>query len=178
MGDFSIYVASPLGFSEPTRFYYRTVLLPALAGAGLTVLDPWAEDDVEIAAAVASAEGAHPDERLDKLRELDVAIGRRNVQLLNAADGVLAILDGTDVDSGTAAEIGFAAARGLPVVGLRTDTRQSGENDGCPVNLQVDYFISSTGGAILDDLDQALVALRRLVEQPAAAGAGASAHAH
>jgi nucleoside 2-deoxyribosyltransferase len=36
---------------------------------------------------------------------------------------MVAILDGSQVDDGTAWEIGYAYARGLPVWGLRTDFR-------------------------------------------------------
>jgi len=35
------YIASPLGFSEATRGYYRDVYLPALARR-VEVVDPWA----------------------------------------------------------------------------------------------------------------------------------------
>ena len=37
---------------------------------------------------------------------------------------VLARLDGPDADSGTAYEVGYAASKGIPVLGLRTDFRQ------------------------------------------------------
>lgn len=39
------------------------------------------------------------------------------------ADVVLAVLDGPDPDSGTCFEAGWAVARGIPVIGLRTDWR-------------------------------------------------------
>ena len=42
---------------------------------------------------------------------------------LEGADVVVAILDGPDVDSGTAFEVGYACARGKPVIGLKTDMR-------------------------------------------------------
>lgn len=42
---------------------------------------------------------------------------------LNKVDGVIAVLDGSDVDSGTAWEVGYAIAKGISVVGLRTDWR-------------------------------------------------------
>ena len=42
---------------------------------------------------------------------------------IEKADVVVAILDGPDVDSGTAFEIGYACARGKPVIGIKTDTR-------------------------------------------------------
>ena len=50
-----------------------------------------------------------------------------NVHELKACDLVLAIVDGPDVDSGVAGEMGYAYAPGKPVVAVRTDFRQSGE---------------------------------------------------
>ena len=43
------------------------------------------------------------------------------VEGVDASDLVVAVLDGVDVDSGTAWEIGYAYAKGKPVIGLRTD---------------------------------------------------------
>lgn len=42
---------------------------------------------------------------------------------LAQADVVLAVLDGPDPDSGTCFEAGWAVARNIPVIGLRTDWR-------------------------------------------------------
>lgn len=55
---------------------------------------------------------------------------------LDACDCVIAILDGADADSGTCVEIGRAVARGKPIVGVRTDLRES-EDRG--LNLMVAY---------------------------------------
>jgi nucleoside 2-deoxyribosyltransferase len=52
------------------------------------------------------------------------------------ADVVVAILDGEDVDSGTALEMGYAMALGRPILGLRTDLRASEERG---VNLMVAF---------------------------------------
>ncbi|MCK4283321.1 MAG: nucleoside 2-deoxyribosyltransferase [Candidatus Brocadiae bacterium] len=41
------------------------------------------------------------------------------------ADAVVAVLDGPDVDSGAALEIGIAYERGIPIIGVRTDYRES-----------------------------------------------------
>ena len=57
---------------------------------------------------------------------------RRRLQVLfdkcteavRACDVIVAVLDGPDVDSGVAFEMGYAHALGVPVVGLRTDFRQ------------------------------------------------------
>jgi nucleoside 2-deoxyribosyltransferase len=57
---------------------------------------------------------------------------------VDSSDIVVAVLDGVDVDSGTAWEIGYAYAKGKPVVGLRTDFRDL--SDGI-VNLMVEMAI-------------------------------------
>ncbi|MDR1533629.1 MAG: nucleoside 2-deoxyribosyltransferase [Planctomycetota bacterium] len=55
------------------------------------------------------------------------ALFRMCVEALDASDAVLATLDGAEVDSGVAWEVGYAYARGKPVVGLRTDYRPGAE---------------------------------------------------
>lgn len=59
-----------------------------------------------------------------------------DVSALRNAQAVVAILDGSDVDSGTAWECGFAYGQGKYVFGLRTDVRQVGEYDQ-PINLML-----------------------------------------
>jgi len=44
---------------------------------------------------------------------------------LRASDAVVAVCDGPDVDSGTALEMGVAYEMGLPIIGVRTDYRES-----------------------------------------------------
>jgi nucleoside 2-deoxyribosyltransferase len=56
---------------------------------------------------------------------------------LELCDCVVALLDGTQVDDGTAWEIGYAHAKGIPVYGLRTDTRQAGETQHNHVNSMI-----------------------------------------
>ena len=51
-------------------------------------------------------------------------IYRQCVEELTASDLVLALLDGSDVDSGVAYEVGYARGIGKPVLGVRTDYRQ------------------------------------------------------
>jgi nucleoside 2-deoxyribosyltransferase len=71
--------------------------------------------------------------------------------MIRPADGLLAVVDGNDVDSGTAAEIGAAAALGKPIVALRTDFRSMGDNEGTVINLQVDFFVRLHGGQVVAD---------------------------
>ncbi len=97
-----------------------------------------------------------PDEQAEALAQLDAELGAANEVLIRTADALLAILDGTDVDSGTAAEIGFAAALGRPTVGLRLDTRRTGDNAGVTVNLQVEHWLTL---GVHRTLDAAMMAL-------------------
>jgi nucleoside 2-deoxyribosyltransferase len=139
------------------------VLEPALRTAGLDVLDPW---DAESAGAFAAALRLDEPGRTARLVEVNELVGRRNAELLDRSAGVLAVLDGVDVDSGTASEIGYAVARGKPVVGLRTDLRPAGDNPGTPVNLQVAYFIAASGGRVCTDVDEAVRLVRELAGMP------------
>ncbi len=47
----------------------------------------------------------------------------KDLAAIDGSDVVVAVLDGPDVDSGTAFEIGYSFARGKPVIGLKTDRR-------------------------------------------------------
>ena len=88
-------------------------------------------------------------------------IARTNQEAIDRAETVVAVLDGVDVDSGTAAEIGYAFARGKRIVGYRGDFRLAGDNEGAVVNLQVEYFVRASGGTIVTRLADVARALRR-----------------
>lgn len=163
----SVYIASPLGFSEATARYYNDVLLAAVREAGIEPLDPWADPIAprEFAAAEALPAG---DERTAAFRTVNRRLGEANAAMITRADGMLAVLDGIDVDSGTAAEIGFASANEKPIVGLRLDMRQTGDNEGAVVNLQVEYFIAAANGKIVRSLPEAVELIARLVSADSA----------
>jgi len=57
---------------------------------------------------------------------------------LDTARLVVAWIDGTQVDDGTAWEIGYAHAKGKPVHGIRTDFRQAGDTSHSVVNAMVE----------------------------------------
>ena len=67
---------------------------------------------------------------------------------------IVAILEGSDIDSGVATEIGYAYALNKKIIGHRSDTRVSGDNLGARVNLQIEYFIGSSGGEIVTTLQR------------------------
>ena len=152
-----IYVASPLGFAASTRAFMDE-LIPALE-AVIDVENPWDDHrfDDEFAT-VATLDSAA--ERRERLGRVNRELGRRNTERIDASDGVFAILDGDDVDSGTAAEIGYGFAKGKYVCGLRTDFRLAGDNEGSIVNLQVQYFIEQSGGRVVTTAEE-FVALAR-----------------
>jgi nucleoside 2-deoxyribosyltransferase len=157
-----IYVASPLGFSEAGRHFYTAVLIPYLRGLGYEVVDPWALADARKIEAVQKL--PYGPARRDAWRELNREIGATNRAAIDGVQGVVAVLDGVDVDSGTAAEIGYAFARGRLIVGYRGDFRLSADNEGSTVNLQVEYFIRESGGTIVEryeDLETPLSLLHR-----------------
>ena len=156
-----IYMASPLGFSQAGRYFYDGVLVPFVRRLGFVILDPWTLTDRRRIAAVQAL--PYGPTRREAWRTLDREIGATNRAALDEAHGVVAVLDGVDVDSGTAAEIGYAFARGKLIVGYRGDFRLSADNEGSTVNLQVEYFIRESGGTIVEryeDLELALAPLR------------------
>jgi len=156
----AVYVAGPLGFT-PYGLEEQRRVCAALREAGFEPLDPW---ESEAAALFATAAGSPAGvERRAALAEVNRLAGRLNEEMITESQLVLANLDGPDVDSGTAAEIGFAAALGRPVVGWRSDSRQAGDNEAAAVNLQVEWFIVRNGGSVEWSLPDAIETLRRLV---------------
>jgi nucleoside 2-deoxyribosyltransferase len=141
-----VYVASPLGFTAAGRSF-NVVVKSAISDAGLVPIDPW---DPERGLPLLNALRIEDTmQRQISLRAADRAIGANNAEDIRRCAGLMALLDGSDIDSGTAAEIGFAAALGKPIVGCRTDFRHTGDNEGVVVNLQVEYFITMTGGDVI-----------------------------
>ena len=145
-----VYTAGPLGFSEGGRLFHAQIV-SLLTELGHSVLDPWAFDPGRIATVAAMPYG---EARRDTWSKLNVEIGKKNMELLDQSEAVLAILDGVDVDSGTAAEIGYAYARQKRILGYRGDFRLAGDNEGSIVNLQVEYFILASGGKIVASLPE------------------------
>lgn len=159
-----IYLASPLGFAASTRAFMDE--LAASLREVVDVQNPW--DDVRFVdefAAIAHLDSV--DERNARLARINHELGKSNAESIDASDAVFAILDGVDVDSGTAAEIGYGFAKGKVVCGLRTDFRLAGDNEGAIVNLQVQYFIEQSGGNIVTTREE-FIDLARELETPSA----------
>ncbi|MBI2543416.1 MAG: nucleoside 2-deoxyribosyltransferase [Candidatus Aenigmarchaeota archaeon] len=79
-----------------------------------------------------------------------------NKELLDKSDMVVAVLDGPDVDSGTAFEIGYATAKGKKVIGIKTDNRLHGKDQ--TVNLMIQETVQTVNS--LDELEHVLSELK------------------
>ena len=145
------YIASPLGFSEAGRAYYAERYLPALT-EHVEPVDPWTLSLPEEFAAAREAGGEHA---------FGIEVGERNAAAIRGAQLLIAQLDGQEVDAGTAAEVGYAAALGLPCLGVRSDLRASGE-PGMRVNLQLEAFIVLSGGFVAGSLGELVARLAQL----------------
>lgn len=147
----SIYLASPLGFADSTRPYMDSLV--ELLSKHVDVLNPWDKHDFDEDFARLATENDFASRRT-QLFKINTEIGKLNAADIDRADGVFAILDGVDVDSGTASEIGYGFAKGKFICGMRTDFRLSADNYGSTVNLQVEYFISASGGTIVHTAEE------------------------
>jgi len=100
-----IYLAAPL-FSDAERAF-NLVLRDLLTAQGYPVYLPQETGE--------GVEG----------RGSDRAIFESHIRALDAAGCVIAVCDGADTDSGTAWEIGYVIAKGIPVIALSTDRRRA-----------------------------------------------------
>jgi nucleoside 2-deoxyribosyltransferase len=153
--SFRIYLASPLGFS-PENTPYRERITTRLATLGYGVFDPWAQ--TQFSALIEQAQSIEGfTARAAAFREIAAQIGRCNEEGIRGSDCLLAVLDGAEVDSGTASEVGFASALGKRCFGLRTDVRDCGDFSGIPLNLQVLHFIERSGGTLFRRLEDIII---------------------
>jgi len=107
-----VYIAGKIGNSEEKELLEEVTQLCELLGFE-TFLP---HRDVGICSSI---------EDVSRIFEGDIIFGMKDVEL------VVAVLDGLHVGAGTAWELGYAYARGIPAIGLKTD-----EN----VNDALDYL--------------------------------------
>jgi nucleoside 2-deoxyribosyltransferase len=153
-----IYLASPLGFAVSTRGFMADTI--DRLSEIVTVVNPW--DDTSFAADFERTRALTDiNQRRDAFHRINLGIGAKNERMIRSVDMLVGVLDGVDVDSGTAGEMGFAYGLGKPVYGLRTDFRLTGDNEAAGINLQLRYFIEQSGGAYVTTVDDLLTALRK-----------------
>jgi len=99
-----IFLAAPL-FSEAERDF-NSKIAKALRGEGFEV---WLAQE-------------HKFIERNSLKEKR-SIFEEDLEALKKSDLIVAVLDGADVDSGVAFEMGFAHALKKPIIGLKTDHR-------------------------------------------------------
>lgn len=99
----TVYLAGAL-FSEAERTFNKK-LQQMISDIGFSVFLP--QEDAQDAAADRKSE----------------SIFNKCLSGLQKSDLIVAVLDGSDTDSGTAWELGYAHAQGKPVIGIRTDFR-------------------------------------------------------
>jgi nucleoside 2-deoxyribosyltransferase len=83
-----------------------------------------------------------------------------NLQALNECDIMVAMLDGPQVDDGTAWEMGYFFMQGKKILGIRTDFRRAGETDNSRVNLMIECSCQG----IASGLEELAVDLKRLLD--------------
>lgn len=147
MVSMKIYLAGPL-FTEGERSFCVS-LKERLKNMGFEVLWPWELTDQKSNSPL-----------------LNRRIFDANVAAIESADFLVAILDGCDVDSGTAWELGYAHSRGKKVFGIRTDFRLSGDNHESMVNIMVSQSLVKAVRTI-GQLEEALSSYLPLAEAKA-----------
>jgi nucleoside 2-deoxyribosyltransferase len=118
-----IYLAGPL-FSKAERDF-NIYLKDRLVEMGFKVFLPQVDGE---------------DNLSSRMHERQMCIFENDIRGIDESDIILAVLDGgSDVDSGTAWEMGYAYARGKKVLGLKTDFRTFGEEG--IVNLMMEMSV-------------------------------------
>ncbi|MCL2141355.1 MAG: nucleoside 2-deoxyribosyltransferase [Methanimicrococcus sp.] len=126
----TVYLAGPL-FSKAELDYNKTIQ-QMLLNMGFQVFFP--QEDAN-------------DNETKRHDQHQSAIFQSCLHGLKKSDIVVAVLDGTDVDSGTAWELGYAYAENKPIIGIRTDFRIHTPNE------KVNLMIQETLKAFVDNLD-------------------------
>ena len=117
-----IYQAGPV-FTEAERMWHKNLTLQ-LERAGFSVIWPGTLFPAEAVDATGEAAPGF------------IFLGCK--ETLDHSGCVVALLDGAQVSDGTAWEIGYAYAKGLPIYGLRTDIRQSGDTKTNRINSMIE----------------------------------------
>ncbi len=126
-----IYLAGPL-FTEAERDWHRKtkgLLLEQASRRGEPIEILWPYELITAEEITALGVGSRAE------------IFRRCKTELDRADVLIALLDGTQVDDGTAWEIGYffaTKAAEATIIGIRTDFRRAGESEHAIVNAMVE----------------------------------------
>lgn len=137
-----IYLATSLFTRAEQSFGYQ--LTRSLEMCGTTVYYPWRD------AGDAELRERWPED----WQRINTRICESNLRAISQADAIVAVLEGADVDSGVAMEVGYASALGKSIWGIRTDFRTQGQSVG-PVNIMLSHACQ----AVCPDAPSLLAAL-------------------
>ena len=124
---YHVYLACPL-FSEGER-RYNAYLGDILRKNFFSVYIPQEFDDT------AKGRGENREQ----------VIYEKNLYELRKTDVVVGVIDGSDVDSGTAWEMGYAFACGKRIIALRTDFRKLSGNERVNLMLEMEAEVVTSG---------------------------------
>lgn len=136
---FQIYLAAPL-FSQAERIYNATLADLMTQHLFEVFLPQDAGDDIET-----------------RTKNDQEQIFSRNINDLDRADIVVAVIDGADADSGTAWEMGYAFAHNKPVIAIRTDFRRAGTNERVNLMLEETSMVVTGNSKLLESLKSPLI---------------------
>ncbi|HSL97770.1 MAG TPA: nucleoside 2-deoxyribosyltransferase [Candidatus Deferrimicrobiaceae bacterium] len=148
-----LYFAAPL-FTSAERAFNKA-LAARLEAGGHQVFLPQERGPLDDSGQADRGEGSTPRARSMSPRQ----IFEKNLRGLDWAEGVVAIMDGPDPDSGTAWECGYAHARGKPTVLLRTDFRGVGDAGESPYNAMLSGSTDARVEIALASIDEAAAAI-------------------
>jgi nucleoside 2-deoxyribosyltransferase len=132
-----LYLAGPL-FTRPEQDWLSQLAV-GLRAAGHEVFVPHESQ-------------GHPNPTAQQIFE-------RDTEGVDWCEGVVAVMDGSDPDSGTSWECGYAYARQKPIVTFRSDFRQVGEARGVAFNLMLWCSASAHVELPLCSMDEAVSAI-------------------
>jgi nucleoside 2-deoxyribosyltransferase len=149
-----IYLASPYGFTDAGREFMKDTMIPYIQGNRFEILNPWEA----LSKTSRRFQKINSLNDIGKQKKLFKALNRElaaaSKKMLEQSEVMVAIIDGSDADSGVASEIGYAYALGKKIIGYRSDFRLSGDNLGAIINIQVEYFIYESGGQIVTNISE------------------------
>ena len=137
-------------------------IIPSIERDSFKVLNPWESFESFSLSVKEIYSLSEIPKQNELLKNLNKDLSIKNEKMLQQAEIIVAVLDGADVDSGVAAELGYACALGKKIIGYRSDFRVSGDNSAAIVNVQIEYFINKSGGKIVRDVGELSEALNEL----------------
>jgi nucleoside 2-deoxyribosyltransferase len=125
-----------------------------IAGPLFTEGERWFLEKIDGICAQRNLKTFLPHRDVDESRSCQ-EIFEQDLKELKSADTVIAVLDGLDVDSGTAFEIGVASTLGKYIIGIKTDFRAMAyANRANPLEAEMNLMIRYSINGLCRDLKE------------------------